>query len=93
MHGLRVATERLASTGLRVQIALGRLQLEEQRIGELQRRLDGIREGIRGDERGTHPELKTEAGQIEQEISAETAHWTDVDNELQRLEQSIDQQR
>jgi hypothetical protein len=90
VHGLRVARERLASTGLRIQLALGRVQLEEQRIETLQRRLDTVHESIRTDNVGAHPELKTEASQIEQDIAAEAAHWSAFNEQLQTLEKTID---
>jgi predicted negative regulator of RcsB-dependent stress response len=39
----RAAMERMAAAGPRVQLALGRVQLQEQRINTLIRRLDEIR--------------------------------------------------
>jgi hypothetical protein len=46
VRGLRAAMEQMASAGPRVQLALGRLQLQEQRINNLSRRLDTIRGAI-----------------------------------------------
>ena len=43
VHGLRVAMEQAASTGPRVQLLTGRLQIEEGRIADLMRRLDAVR--------------------------------------------------
>ena len=43
VRGLRAAMEQMASAGPRVQLALGRLQLQEQRVNTLLRRLDEIR--------------------------------------------------
>jgi DNA repair ATPase RecN len=43
VRGLRAAMEQMASAGPRVQLALGRLQLQEQRINTLVRRLEEIR--------------------------------------------------
>jgi chromosome segregation ATPase len=40
VRGLRAAMEQMASAGPRVQLALGRVQLQEQRINTLIRRLD-----------------------------------------------------
>jgi chromosome segregation ATPase len=40
VRGLRVAMEQMAAAGPRVQLALGRVQLQEQRINTLIRRLD-----------------------------------------------------
>src|SRR5262245_31470311 len=42
VHGLRVAMERMTSAGSRVQLALGRLQLQEQRVNDMARRLDAL---------------------------------------------------
>lgn len=47
VKGLRAAMEQLASAGPRVQLAFGRLQLQEQRINGFVRRLETVREKIR----------------------------------------------
>ena len=44
VRGLRSAMEQLAAAGPRVQLTMGRLQLQEQRINTLVRRLDEIRD-------------------------------------------------
>jgi chromosome segregation ATPase len=44
VRGLRAAMEQLGSAGPRVQLAMGRLQLNEQRIALYMRRLDEIRD-------------------------------------------------
>lgn len=46
VRGLRAAMEQMASSGPRVQLALGRLQLQEQRVNTLLRRLDEIRRSV-----------------------------------------------
>ena len=46
VRGLRQAIERMSSSGPRIQLALGRLQLQEQRVNTLLRRLDDIRSQI-----------------------------------------------
>ena len=43
VRGLHAAMEKVASAGPRVQLALGRVQLQEQRINNLIRRLDEVR--------------------------------------------------
>jgi hypothetical protein len=43
VRGLRTAMEQMAAAGPRVQLALGRLQLQEQRVNTLVRRLDETR--------------------------------------------------
>ena len=50
VRGLRAAMEQMASVGARVQLAMGRLQLQEQRINTSIRRLDEIRAAIPGAE-------------------------------------------
>jgi predicted nucleic acid-binding Zn-ribbon protein len=46
VRGLRAAMEQMASSGPRVQLALGRLQLQEQRVNNLLRRLETVRAGL-----------------------------------------------
>src|SRR5688500_9866969 len=46
VRGLRVAMEQMASAGPRVQLALGRLQLQEQRLNTMLRRAESIRETV-----------------------------------------------
>ena len=51
VRGLRAAMEQMASAGPRVQLALGRLQLQEQRVNTLVRRLETVRGEIDGAQR------------------------------------------
>jgi chromosome segregation ATPase len=46
VRGLRAAMEQMASAGPRVQLALGRLQLQEQRLNTLLMKLDATRSGL-----------------------------------------------
>jgi chromosome segregation ATPase len=46
VRGLRVAMEKMVSAGPQVQLALGRVQLQEQRINSLIRRLDETRAAV-----------------------------------------------
>jgi len=46
VRGLRQAMERMASAGPRIQLALGRLQLQEQRVNAMLRRHDEVRAHI-----------------------------------------------
>ncbi|HSL71668.1 MAG TPA: hypothetical protein VK864_15585 [Longimicrobiales bacterium] len=46
VRGLRQAMEQMASAGPRVQLALGRLQLQEQRVNTMIRRLESIRDSV-----------------------------------------------
>jgi predicted nucleic acid-binding Zn-ribbon protein len=46
VRGLRAAMEQMASAGPRVQLALGRLQLQEQRVNTQLRRLEEIKSSL-----------------------------------------------
>jgi len=46
VRGLRAAMELMASAGLRVQLVMGRLQLQEQRVTTMLRRLDDVRDRV-----------------------------------------------
>jgi hypothetical protein len=46
VRGLRSAIEQMASVGPSVQLAMGRLQLQEQRINTLVRRADVVRDAL-----------------------------------------------
>jgi uncharacterized protein YlxW (UPF0749 family) len=46
VRGLRAAMEQMASAGPRVQLALGRVQLQEQRVNTMIRRLESVRDAI-----------------------------------------------
>ena len=47
VRGLRAALEQMATAGARVQLVLGRVQLQEQRIENQARRLDAVRALLR----------------------------------------------
>lgn len=60
VRGLRQAMEQMASAGPRVQLALGRLQLQEQRVNTMIRRLETIRDAISKQQQeaaGVHAQL------------------------------------
>jgi hypothetical protein len=46
VRGLRAAMEQMASAGPRVQLALGRLQLQEQRLNTMIRRVEAVRDSL-----------------------------------------------
>lgn len=46
VRGLRVAMEQMATAGPRVQLALGRLQLQEQRVNTMIRRVESLRDAV-----------------------------------------------
>lgn len=51
VRGLRAAMEQMASAGPRIELALGRLQLQEQRVNNALRRHADVRERLAGTER------------------------------------------
>ena len=61
VRGLRQALEEMGTAGPRVQLALGRLQLQEQRVNTALRRLESIRDSISKAER----EIATQQGQLD----------------------------
>jgi chromosome segregation ATPase len=61
VRGLRSAMEQMASVGPRIQLAMGRLQLQEQRINTLVRRGDDLRQAIAG--------LQNEAVSLQQDLT------------------------
>jgi chromosome segregation ATPase len=60
VRGLRAAMEQMASAGPRVQLALGRVQLQEQRVNTLMRRLE--------DSRGHLAETQRKYEQVQQQL-------------------------
>jgi chromosome segregation ATPase len=48
VRGLRAAMEQMASAGPQVQLALGRLQLQEQRVNNLLRRMESLQNELSG---------------------------------------------
>ncbi len=132
VRGLRAAMEQLGSAGPRVQLALGRLQLQEQRVNTMVRRLESVREAIARIEKESagaesqaaimakafkdgddNPEnnpmshvietfksaiagnaaeiqrLQSEEAQLQQQIAAEQARWSEINRGLEELEQSL----
>ena len=55
VRGLRAALEQMATAGPRVQLALGRVQLQEQRIANQIRRLDAVRDSLVPAQKGLEP--------------------------------------
>ena len=101
VRGLRAAMEQMASSGPRVQLALGRLQLQEQRVNNLLRRLEAARGSMSGVQREeenlrqmlaqleeasrTAPEA-LQRGQAEHELAMTKIALARAATELQRLQ-------
>lgn len=69
VRGLRAAMEQLASAGPRVQLSMGRLQLQEQRITMLVRRTD---------------EMRDRRTAVELELSAKKQEIADLEESLRK---------
>jgi len=65
VRGLRAVMEQMASAGPRVQLALGRLQLQEQRVNNLLRRLETVRGGLAGAQ-GEEEKVRQRAADLEE---------------------------
>jgi hypothetical protein len=62
VRGLRAAMEQMASAGARVQLALGRLQMQEQRVNNVIRRLDEVRNRLSAVQRQASEQQDRSAG-------------------------------
>lgn len=78
VRGLRQAMEQMASAGPRVQLALGRLQLQEQRLNAMLRRLEGVRDSLIGAV-GSSTELQRRIAQVQEEVKSLAARGRDDD--------------
>ena len=67
VRGLRAALEQMATAGPRVQLALGRVQLQEQRIGNQIRRYDSVRAELFAAQTELAP-LERKAKEVEERI-------------------------
>lgn len=63
VRGLRAAMEQMATTGARVQLTLGRLQLQEQRVNNAVKRLDETRTKLSDSQRGL-AEMQEQLGSL-----------------------------
>jgi chromosome segregation ATPase len=80
VRGLRAAIEQMASAGPRVQLALGRLQLQEHRLNTLIVKLDGIRDKLAANQR--------QATQRQQQLTHLEASIKDAPNAEEREQAS-----
>lgn len=100
VRALRQALERASTSGIRLQLLVARLQLQEQRVSELTRRVNDVRAQLRGMETGvSHSTTQLQAleerlGQIndperrqnvEQQIGAIKANLASVERQRQEL--------
>jgi chromosome segregation ATPase len=67
VRGLRVAMEQMATAGPRVQLALGRVQLQEQRVNNLMRRAEEGRNRL-GDAQQKYEQMQAQLRQIQEGV-------------------------
>jgi len=82
VRGLRAAMEQMAATGPRVQLAFGRLQLQEQRVSALIRRHEVIRDQIEGASR-QEEEIRLQVKRLEEYLRDNAAGPGRADMEQQ----------
>ena len=70
---LRQALERASTVGTRIQLLVARVQLQEQRIGDLSRRLDSVRAELRDVERESTA-LAPQVAAMQESAQAEDPH-------------------
>ena len=90
IRAVRVATEQIAATSPRIQVVLGRLQLQEQRLAAANRRLEDVRDRIRAAGRGVPEALKTEEAALVQQLAEEERRWSSFNQQLEQLERSLE---
>jgi chromosome segregation ATPase len=78
VRGLRAAMEQMAAAGPRVQLALGRVQLQEQRINNLIRRLDEVRLTL-GGAQTNYDHLRQASRMLEDALRAPAADGPNVE--------------
>lgn len=90
VRGLRGAIEQMASVGPRVQLAMGRLQLHEQRINTLVRRADVVRDALAAAHKRAG-EMRDRIGNLQRalEDSTDPLHRSNIEGELPVIKQDL----
>jgi chromosome segregation ATPase len=90
VRGLRSAIEQMASVGPSVQLAMGRLQLQEQRINTLVRRADVVRDALVAAHKRAG-EVQDRVGNLREalEDSTEPVHRSAIEAELPILKKEM----
>jgi chromosome segregation ATPase len=94
VRGLRAAMEQMASAGPRVQLALGRVQLQEQRIVNQVRRHDAVKTSLVGAQDQVSA-LEARARDLDQEIRdhPNSQNRAEAEEEVGRLKRSLSERR
>jgi chromosome segregation ATPase len=90
VRGLRSAIEQMASVGPSIQLAMGRLQLQEQRINTLVRRGDVVRDALTAAHKRAG-ELRDHFGNLQRalEESTEPLHRSNIEGQLPMIKQDL----
>ena len=90
VRGLRSAIEQMASVGPSIQLAMGRLQLHEQRINTLVRRGDVVRDALAAAHKRA-AELRDRFGNLQRalEDSTEPLHRSNIEGQLLMSKQDL----
>jgi predicted nucleic acid-binding Zn-ribbon protein len=90
VRGLRSAMEQMASVGPSIQLAMGRLQLQEQRLNTLVRRADVVRDALVSAHKRAR-ELQDRIGNMQRALDASTepVHRAAIETELPIVKQDL----
>ena len=90
VRGLRSAIEQMASVGPNIQLAMGRLQLQEQRINTLVRRADVLRDALVAAHKRAG-EMRDRIGNLQRALkdSTEPLHRSNIEGELPTIKQEL----
>jgi len=91
VRGLRAAMEQMASAGPRVQLALGRVQLQEQRVNNLMRRLEESR-GHLTDAQRNYDNMQQQVRDIEAAIREPARPGGPRPAEMQAMQRELERQ-
>lgn len=92
VRALRVALERAATLGPRLQLLVARLQLQEQRVSELSRRVNDARTQLRGFEMGVQP-MTSQLVRFEEALARGTIRpeeRTEIEHQIAALKGQIE---
>lgn len=96
VRALRIAMERSATVGARIQLLVARVQLQEQRIAELSRRSVAVREELARIESGAASatgEIKRMEGYLERGVPADDRQQVERQIELLKTQLALPEKR